>query len=87
MNYEFDWTPPATAVGNITIYVAGNAANGNGNEQGDHIYTANVHPDSRGRRGRAPSIDAGRRGERRQFPARHRARFLARPSRGAIFLR
>ena len=39
--YEFDWTPPATAVGNITIYVAGNAANGNGNEQGDHIYTAN----------------------------------------------
>ena len=39
--YEFDWTPPATAVGNITIYVAGNAANGNGNETGDHIYTAN----------------------------------------------
>jgi uncharacterized protein (TIGR03437 family) len=38
--YEFDWTPPATNVGNVTIYVAGNAANGNGNETGDHIYTA-----------------------------------------------
>jgi uncharacterized protein (TIGR03437 family) len=37
--YEFDWTPPATNVGNVTIYVAGNAANGNGNESGDHIYT------------------------------------------------
>ena len=38
--YEFDWTPPATNVGNISIYVAGNAANGNTNETGDHIYTA-----------------------------------------------
>jgi len=38
--YEFDWTPPATNVGNVVIYVAGNAANGNGNENGDHIYTA-----------------------------------------------
>ncbi len=38
--YEFDWTPPATAAGNITIYVAGNAANGNGQPTGDHIYTA-----------------------------------------------
>ena len=37
--YEFDWFPPATNVGNITIFVAGNAANGNGNETGDHIYT------------------------------------------------
>src|ERR1035437_8785372 len=31
-NYEFDWTPPATAAGNITIYVAGNAANANGQQ-------------------------------------------------------
>jgi uncharacterized protein (TIGR03437 family) len=38
--YEFDWTPPATNVGDIKIYVAGNAANGNANETGDHIYTA-----------------------------------------------
>jgi uncharacterized protein (TIGR03437 family) len=58
MNYEFDWTPPATAVGNITIYVAGNAANGSGNEQGDHIYTAN-YTLTAGAAGTAPSIDAG----------------------------
>jgi uncharacterized protein (TIGR03437 family) len=37
--YEFDWTPPATNVGNVTIYVAGNAANGDLKETGDHIYT------------------------------------------------
>jgi len=39
--YEFDWTPPATATGNVTVYVAGNAANGDGTNRGDHIYTAN----------------------------------------------
>jgi uncharacterized protein (TIGR03437 family) len=39
--FEFDWTPPATAQGNITVYVAGNAANADGTERGDHIYTTN----------------------------------------------
>lgn len=39
--YEFDWTPPATANGNIVLYVAGNAANGDHQPTGDHIYTAN----------------------------------------------
>ena len=38
--FSFNWTPPATSTGNITIYVAGNAANGDGNTSGDHIYTA-----------------------------------------------
>lgn len=38
--YEFDWTPPATDVGDIRIYLAGNAANGNSLETGDRIYTA-----------------------------------------------
>src|SRR5208283_300970 len=36
--FTFTWTPPATNVGNITIYVAGNAANGDGTDDGDHIY-------------------------------------------------
>lgn len=56
--YEFDWTPPATEVGNIMIYVAGNAANASGNENGDHIYTASytLVP---GVAGPAPSIDGG----------------------------
>jgi uncharacterized protein (TIGR03437 family) len=38
--YSFTWTPPATNVGNITIYVAGNAGAGNPPSQnGDHIYS------------------------------------------------
>ena len=37
-----DWTPPATASGNIDIYVAANAANGNTTELGDHIYTSSL---------------------------------------------
>jgi uncharacterized protein (TIGR03437 family) len=36
--YEFDWTPPASASGNLTIYLAGNAANGDLTQNGDHIY-------------------------------------------------
>lgn len=37
--YQFDWTPPATNVGNITFYVAGNAGvGGTPNANGDHIY-------------------------------------------------
>jgi uncharacterized protein (TIGR03437 family) len=35
------WTAPATNVGNVHIYVAANAANGNTLETGDHIYAAN----------------------------------------------
>ncbi len=37
--FAFDWTPPATDVGDITVYVAGNAANGDLTQNGDHIYT------------------------------------------------
>ena len=41
--FEFDWTPPATDVGNVIIYVAGNAANGDSvSDQRDRIYTTNV---------------------------------------------
>ncbi|MBI2687537.1 MAG: IPT/TIG domain-containing protein [Acidobacteria bacterium] len=39
---EIDWTPPAAATaGNVRFYVAGNAANLNGQNTGDKIYTAN----------------------------------------------
>src|SRR5262249_52558058 len=34
------WTAPATNVGNVHLYVAGNAANNDGTNSGDHIYTA-----------------------------------------------
>jgi uncharacterized protein (TIGR03437 family) len=42
--YSFTWTPPATNVGNITIYVAGNAGTGTVVQTttppaGDHIYS------------------------------------------------
>jgi uncharacterized protein (TIGR03437 family) len=40
--FHFDWTPPSTDVGNIILYAAGNAANGNTLETGDHIYTTTV---------------------------------------------
>ncbi len=35
------WTPPATDMGGIHIYVAAIAANKDGNDTGDHTYTAN----------------------------------------------
>jgi len=37
--FNVKWTPPATDVGNVILYAAGNAANGDGNLTGDHIYT------------------------------------------------
>ena len=41
-SFQFDWTPPATDVGKVTLYVAGNAANGDGTSNGDRIYTSNI---------------------------------------------
>lgn len=42
-SFTFTWTAPATNVGNVTIYMAGLAANGDGNASSqDHTYTANV---------------------------------------------
>ncbi len=37
-SFTFEWTPPATDVGAVRVYAAGNAANGNGQESGDRIY-------------------------------------------------
>lgn len=37
--FTFDWTPPATDMGTIRVYVAANAANGNGQNTGDRIFT------------------------------------------------
>lgn len=33
------WVPPGTDVGPVTIYAAGNAANGDGQSDSDHVYT------------------------------------------------
>jgi hypothetical protein len=37
--FTFDWTAPDTTTGNVTLYFAGNAANGNGQTGGDYVYT------------------------------------------------
>jgi hypothetical protein len=37
--FTFTWKAPATDIGNITFYCAGNAANNNGVQSGDFIYT------------------------------------------------
>lgn len=42
VNFAFDWTPPSTNAGNIVLYAAGNAANGDNTNNGDHIYTTSV---------------------------------------------
>ncbi len=40
--FQFDWTPPTSNAGPITLYAAGNAANGDGTSGGDLIYTTSV---------------------------------------------
>ncbi|HEY3839028.1 MAG TPA: choice-of-anchor V domain-containing protein [Bryobacteraceae bacterium] len=45
VSFQFDWVPPATNAGSITMYVAGNAANGNSSFTGDHIYTSSIQLD------------------------------------------
>ena len=37
--WNFQWVAPTIGAGQVTFYVAGNAANGNGLNQGDFIYT------------------------------------------------
>ncbi len=40
--FNVDWTPPANAVGDIIFYAAGNAADGNGANSNDRIYTTSA---------------------------------------------
>ena len=37
------WTAPPVGADSVHFYLAGNAANGNGTNQGDYIYTISVH--------------------------------------------
>lgn len=41
-NWSFTWTAPATRVGKIDFFAAGNAANSDGGPNGDQIYTTAV---------------------------------------------
>jgi uncharacterized protein (TIGR03437 family) len=59
--FTFTWTPPATDVGNVTIYIAGNAGVGlPANQNGDHVYSTKytLTPGSGGG-GSAPAITSG----------------------------
>lgn len=38
-SWTFTWRAPAQSVGRVTFFVAGNAANNNGGNSGDYIYT------------------------------------------------
>lgn len=40
--WSFDWIAPEKGTGDVTIYTASLAANGNGNRQGDRVYTAQL---------------------------------------------
>lgn len=43
VSWDLQWTPPADAgAGDVTFYAAGNAANNNGDNSGDKIYTASL---------------------------------------------
>ena len=41
--WGIEWTAPSVGSDSVHFYLAGNAANGNGNNQGDYIYTISVH--------------------------------------------
>jgi uncharacterized protein (TIGR03437 family) len=62
--YQMYWTPPATNVGNVTLYVAGNASNSantsNPTNLTGHIYTSNITltPATAGS-GTVPAISTG----------------------------
>ena len=43
VSWTFDWTAPVDPPSMITLYCAGNAANGNLNNQGDYIYTTSFN--------------------------------------------
>ncbi len=41
VSWTFTWTAPSSGTGRVHFYFAGNAANNNGNNQGDYIYNIN----------------------------------------------
>jgi uncharacterized protein (TIGR03437 family) len=43
--WEIEWTPPLVEAGDVIFHVAGNAANGNGLNTGDRIYTSFLRVD------------------------------------------
>ncbi len=44
--WQVRWTAPSTDIGTVRFWFAGNAANGDGTNQNDYIYTSSVSSDS-----------------------------------------
>jgi uncharacterized protein (TIGR03437 family) len=42
VEWEFEWTPPANEVGDVTLFAAGNAANNGNTNAEDRIYTTSI---------------------------------------------
>ncbi len=40
-SFTFDWTAPSSNIGDVKFYFTGVAANSNGNENGDYVYSGN----------------------------------------------
>ncbi len=60
VDFQIDWTPPDTNVGDVILAAAGNAANGNAtNDIGDNIYTTKVTVSAAVDSGPAPLISSG----------------------------
>lgn len=38
--FSFNWTAPATNIGNVTFYFSGIAGNNNGSDNGDYVYSS-----------------------------------------------
>ncbi len=59
--FELNWTAPPADVGPVVFAAAGNAANGNSDNDGDLIYTTNgtVQPNQDGGGTPPPAIDSG----------------------------
>ena len=58
--FQFDWTAPAADIGDVKVYVAANAANGNNQDDtGDHIYTASYTLSAAAASTSGPSISSG----------------------------
>ena len=65
--WTFNWTPPASATGNIILYAAGNAANGDtGRYRGSHLHN-DRDADSGGKQQRRQRSKHYRRAERRKL--------------------
>jgi Reeler domain len=57
-SWTFNWTAPATDVGPVVFYAAGNQANNDGNNTGDQIYTTKTTVSSSGAVSGPPVIDS-----------------------------